>query len=253
MTTSTSLPATGRRLILDSRLTGPRNRANGGFISGIVASLLGGTATVRLHRPVRLATPLDLHRDGAGLAVRDRGRLVVSAHPAEPFVELPPVRPTVDDALRASDAHPLRDVRHLLSDCVVCGPHRTDGLGVVWGPLPGHPEMLAAPFVPTARDATAGVVHEEALWGALDCTGYPARLLADRRIALLGTMTAHVRRQVAVGECLVVVGWTLTDHGRAHDTATALLDPSGRVVASARSTWVELRHQRLARLAGSLL
>ena len=109
--------------------------------------------------------------------------------------------------------------------------------------------MLASPFVPQERDATDEVVHPEAIWGALDCPSYPATSLLAGRIGLLGTLTTHRNRDVYLGERLVVVGWTIEHHGRSTETASALLDERGDVVASARAVWIELRHQWLLRLA----
>ena len=50
------------------------------------------------------------------------------------------------------------DVRHLLSDCFVCGPHRADGLGVTPGPVEGAGHVLTAAFVPDASVAADGIV-----------------------------------------------------------------------------------------------
>ena len=67
------------------------------------------------------------------------------------------------------------------------------------------------------------------------------------------SLTAHRTREIAVGEPLVSVGWTLGSGTRSHRTASAVLDEEGAVVASALAVWVELKHQRLARLAGRWL
>jgi hypothetical protein len=123
---------------------------------------------------------------------------------------------------------------------VVCGPERSDGLGVTPGPLARDPHLLSAPFVPHARDATAGVVHLGAVWGALDCPSYPADALSEGTICFLGTLMAHADRDVLVGERLVAVGWTLERRGRSIDTASVLVDERGATVASARAVWVEL-------------
>ena len=57
--------------------------------------------------------------------------------------------------------------------CYVCAPARTDGLGVVFGPLPSDPALTGAvlqagPGVPQ-RD---GVLEDEIVWAALDCPSY---------------------------------------------------------------------------------
>jgi hypothetical protein len=240
-------------LRLDPRLNGPLRSANGGFASGVIAQTVGGTASVRLVRPIPLRTPLEVERDvdGTHARVTDPGhRLVAEVRRVDPFTMTPPVKPGFAEAEAARAASPLHGARHLLSGCVVCGPERRDGLGVTPGPMLHRSDVLAAPFVPQERDATDGVVRPEAVWGALDCPSYPAAAMLGRRLGLLGTMTAHLHRDVFVGERLVSVGWTLDGGRRATRTASALLDERGDVVASARAVWIELKHQWLVRLAG---
>jgi hypothetical protein len=242
-----------RTLQIDARLNGPPHSANGGFACGTIAEVLGGTASVRLIRPVPLATPLDVDvptNDTVARVVDPRHRLVAEVTPVEAFTGIPPVRPEFGAAVAARAASPLHGARHLLSNCVVCGPDRRDGLHVTPGPLATQPEVLAAPFVPGERDATDGIVHPAAVWGALDCPSYPAAELRVGRIGLLGTLAVHRNRDVLLGERLVVVGWTVERHGRSTETASAILDEHGDVVASAHAAWIELKHQGLVRLAG---
>jgi hypothetical protein len=237
---------------LDRRINGPVDTANGGFACGTFAQYVRGAARVRLHAPPPLGRPLQVVRDGVAVTIHDGSQQVATATPVEPFVAPPPVVPTFAAAEAARSRHPYVDVRHLLSDCVVCGPHRADGLGVTPGPLEEAPDVLASPFVPHPRDAVAGTVRREAVWGALDCPSYPAVLFREFRIALLGELTAHVRRDVSVGERLVVVGWTIDSGPRAHRTATAIVDADQRVVASAHAVWIELQDPtRPAALAGT--
>ena len=247
------METTTRTFQIDARLNGPPRSANGGFACGTIAQALGGTASVRLIRPVPLETALEVDADAGGLGtqvVDPRHRLVAEARQVDQFTMIPPVAPKFDDAEAARAASPLHGARHLLSNCVVCGPERRDGLQVTPGPLAARSDILAAPFVPRDLDATDGVVHPAAIWGALDCPSYPAMSLLDGRIGLLGTLAVHRNREVLIGERLVVVGWTVQAHGRSTQTASALLDERGDVVASARAVWIELRHQGLVRLAG---
>jgi len=253
-----SLLASGMKTLtstlrIDARLNGPPRSANGGFACGTIAQRLGGTASVRLLRPIPLETPLqvDVDVDGTfGQVIDSHRQLVAEVRQADPFTMQPPVKPGFDDAEAARAASPLHGARHLLSNCVVCGPERRDGLHVTPGPLADRGDVLAAPFVPHERDTTDGVVHPAAIWGALDCPSYPAAALLHGRIGLLGTLTAHRNRDVLLGERLVAVGWTAEQHGRSTRTASALLDESGEVVASARAVWVELKHQGVVRMAG---
>jgi hypothetical protein len=242
-------------LRFDTRFNGPPHSVNGGFACGAIAEALGGTASVRLIRPVPLEKPLDVSvdLDGNSAEVTDSGhRLLATATKVDPFTMIPPITPSFGEAEDARAASPLHGLRHLLSNCVVCGAQRVDGLGVTPGPLANRRDLLAAPFVTHERDTADGVVNPAAVWGALDCPSYPASSLIERRLGLLGTMTAHRNREVFPGERLVVVGWTVERHGRVTHTASALLDGTADVVASARTVWIELRHQRLARLVSRL-
>jgi hypothetical protein len=250
------MKTTTSTLRINARLNGPPRRANGGFACGTIAEALGNTVSVRLIRPIPLEAPLELTADTDRAVVQvvdSRHHLVAEVREVDPFTMTPPVRPGFADAEAARAVSPLQGARHLLSSCVVCGPERRDGLHVTPGPLANLRDVLAAPFVPLQRDAADGVVHQPAVWGALDCPSYPAVCLREGRIGLLGTLAVHRNRDVYVGERLIVVGWTMQSHGRSTQTASALLDERGDVVASARAVWIELKHQAVVRLAGRFL
>jgi hypothetical protein len=235
---------------IDPRMNGPRRHANGGFASGTFADIVGGTATVALHQRVPVGRPFTVRESSVAHVVYDGDQRIATVTAADPFVMTPPVRPDRWAAATARRAHPFVDVRHTLSDCVVCGPKRTDGLRVTPGPLVEHPDVLASPYDPPEGFAVDGVATRASVWGAMDCVSFPAALLRSGTLALLGSLTAHRTREVAVGEQLVAVGWTLGSGTRSHRTASALLDQEGAIVASARAVWVEVRHQRLARIVG---
>jgi hypothetical protein len=240
VTAARTLPA----ITLGARYNGPPDSANGGYACGRVAALVDGPAAVRLSSPPALDHPLAAHRtDDGGVRVTHDGVLVADGRPLG--AGLPddvPVVPSYADCLLARERHPGRGVRHLLSDCYVCGPERTDGLGVTPGPLAGSAGVLAAPYLaPTAEADGDGLVPEALTWAALDCPSYPAALIGTGAIALLGELAADVRRPVRADERMCVVGWTLGVSGRKHRTASAVLSPDGELVAVARATWIELR------------
>ncbi len=241
-------------VVLDPRNNGPRRSSNGGFACGTFAEQVGGTAWVRLLAPPPLGTPLtvDFNPDGATFTAGDKP--IATARRATPFVLEPPVVPSMDVVEAASQLYPGRHTRNALSDCIVCGPHRADGMHVTPGPLsiPGQ-EVLVAPFVPHEQEAVDGIVRPEAVWGALDCPSYPAALMRQKKIAFLGELTAHRRREIEVGEELVVVSWTIDSGSRSHRTASVIVDADDEVVASAHATWVELKNQALVRLVGRFL
>lgn len=234
---------------IERRLNGPQRYANGGFAAGSIARHIDAdTVTVVLERPIPLARTLDLLEDGRGGAVvLRRRRRLATARPGA-LAETPiPDAPTYDEALAARARHPLAGVRHPLSDCVVCGPRRSDGMHVTPGPLAGDPHRLAAPWSVDPRFAHAGQADYSSVWGALDCTSYPAAALRARVLCLLGTMTARIERRPRVGEHLVVHSWTREQHGRRHETSIAMVAARGEVVARADATWIALAHQPPAR------
>ncbi|MGH1562229.1 hypothetical protein [Mumia sp. DW29H23] len=237
---------------LDPRENGPRGHSNGGFACGTFAGLVGGTAEVRLLAKVPLGVDLAVDVEGPTAKVGRHDRVLATVRATEPFVSAPPVVPTFDEAAAARLNHPFRAVTHPLSTCVVCGPRRSDGLAVTPGPLDSDADVLATPFVPTEAFAPEGQVRDEVLWGALDCPSYPAAAMRSGAFCLLGSLEAHVRRRVDVGERLVVVGWTREAGNRATRTASAMIDETGDVVASARAVWVAVRHQRVARAVARL-
>jgi hypothetical protein len=132
-----------------------------------------------------------------------------------------------------------------LSDCFVCGAERLDGLRICFGPVPGHPDLMASPFLVRESFCSDGALREPLVWGALDCPSYPAEAVRRGRFALLGRLTAHPLRPVRVGERLIAVGWTESIGNRSMRTASALL-AGDEVVASARAVWVEAKADALS-------
>jgi hypothetical protein len=238
---------------LDPRENGPRGKSNGGFACGTFADLVGGTAEVRLAAKIPLGVDLTAQVDGMHARVWADGRLLATVRATDSFVLKPPVSPTFDEAVQARLRHPFRGVKHPLSNCVVCGPQRSDGLRVTPGPLDGHPDILATPFVPTDQFAIDGQVRVAAVWGALDCPSFPAASMRLRRLSLLGSLEAHQIRPIEIGERLVVVGWTIGEGQRSTRTASAIIDRNGVVVASARAVWVAVRHQWAAKAIAKVL
>ncbi len=225
------------------RFNGPPESANGGYACGIVARHIAGPATVTLRMPPPLERDLAVVADGdGGVRLLDGETLVAEGRPGPtPQVE-PPRLPTFEQALDARRRHPGIGVRHLLSDCFVCGPERADGLGASPGELAEDPDVGAAPF--TARDDlphASGAIRSEIVWAALDCPSFAPALWRAEKLCLLGRLAAAIHREVAVGERLAAVGWLLGSDGRKHHTASALVGPGGEVVARAQAVWIELR------------
>ena len=100
------MDAVHSRLRVGRRFRGPAGAANGGFASGSLAALLGGTVDIEvsLRRPVPLERPLGVRHDGdATLLLGDDGWLLAEAHPSGAEVELTaPDTPTPEEARAAA-------------------------------------------------------------------------------------------------------------------------------------------------------
>ena len=236
--------ATATQIVVERRFNGPPASANGGHACGRVARFVDGPAEVTLWRPVPLDTPLDAERrDDGGVTLHHDGVLLAEAAPALPLDEIePPRRPTVAEARQAT-RRPWEGRPELLAGCYVCSPHRADGLGVHFGPLPADPAMTAALLVADAGmpHDEHGVIAPEIAWAALDCPSYTPPLWAHTEPSLLARMTAELIEPIEIGQPVVVVGWSVGQDGRKHTSATALLADDGRLLGRARVLWIRLR------------
>ena len=103
-----------------------------------------------------------------------------------------------EQAERASRNYPGFDA-HDYPTCFVCGPARTDGLGIFAGAVDGR-GVFAAPWL--VPDDVSRVL----VWAALDCPGAIGVGWDGRGDWLLGRMTAEVLAVPTAGDrCVVVV------------------------------------------------
>ena len=140
---------------------------------------------------------------------------------------------------------------HPFPTCFACGPDRAegDGLRIFPGPVGGASGdrwYVASLWVPHAGHAESGDLLDGVercgpgtTWAALDCVGGWSEDLAGRP-CVLGRMTARLDAPPVVGEPHVVVGRHLGRDGRKSFTASTLYDADGRVVATARHTWIQV-------------
>jgi hypothetical protein len=168
--------------------------------------------------------------------------VIAQAGPGSVDTELPePV--SLEHAQRAASRYPWRE-GHPYPTCFVCGPQREpgDGLGIFPGPVEGR-SVYAAPWVPDSSLATPdGNVRDEFVWAALDCpSGIVTDLFGDVGLILLGRLTVDILGPLMAGSRYVVQAWTLDRDGRKLHTASALFSDQGRVCASARAVWIEVR------------
>ncbi len=229
-------------IVIDPRFRGPTESGHGGYVSGVVARLVGSPAAeVTLLKPPPLGKPLDVRRDNGTVGLLHEGVLVAEGGSAAHEIDIPePV--SFADAEAASNSYPGLKT-HPFPSCLACGPERTedDGLRLFAGAVGGR-DVVAAPWTP--RPWTAGedgLVRPEFVWTALDCPGGWALMdHAPGRLSLLGRMRGRIDSPVRVGRRYVVVGWPLGAEGRKMYAGTALFDESGALSASALATWIKI-------------
>lgn len=228
---------------ISRRFCGPDGMANGGYVAGLVAEVVGGPAKVRLHAPTPLETDLHIEQeDGMTRLVAD-GRLLVEGMPLGKPLDLDPMPspPSSDEIDVASGNFPASD-DHMAPNCFVCGIDRDpeDALCIYAGESPARDCAVAA-WVPSEDLAGPdGHVRERYMWAALDCPSYFA-LGETERMALLAGFAARIERKVAPGEKLTVTGWPLEKDGRKLHAGSVIHDEDGKVVACARALWVDVK------------
>jgi hypothetical protein len=230
-------------LTVAERFVGPPGTANGGYLGGRLAAVVGGdTVSVRLRRPTPLGRELHIRRDGPAVELIDGDEVLATATPAALDLDVPaPPSPAL--AAGAQAALPPR-VGHPFPHCFGCGPAREpgDAVAAFVGPLPDRPDLWAGIFRPTAQlPSSAGIAAPETVWAALDCPSFqPADPKSDAAW-LLGTITVRLERPVRLDTDHVLLAWRIGREGRKAITASALIAPDGQVCARARAIWFEVR------------
>lgn len=242
-------------LTVPARFMGPPGSANGGYLSGLLASRAGldGDARaveVTLRRPPPLDTPLRVARDALvpGVRLLHDDVLVAEARPAT--LELDVVDPVPFEVAKDAETRYAGAVGHPFPTCFVCGTARSvpDGLGLRPGPVGEPGGLTACTWVPDATLAADGLdvlteapaeIPAELVWAALDCPGGWTLDIVGRP-AVLGRITAQVDALPRVGEPCVVMGRLLRRSGRKGISATTAYDSDGRVLGRAESVWIEI-------------
>jgi hypothetical protein len=242
-------------IVIEKRFCGPPKSANGGYVCGMLAGHIDGTAEITLLAPPPLGQRLDVVATEHGVELRKEetilamGRRVRFEVPEVPIVGLSEAQDAVSRSRHDESRHPL-------PMCFVCGPGRVDGDGlrIIPGPLPSRPAdqtgTVAAPWVPYPDLANEdGAVAGEFIWAALDCpTGYAAvgaqhLGMTGAETILLGRMSARIDRRPCPGDRCVIAAWPTGRDGRKLFADSALLSSDGKVLAVARATWLLVDRQ----------
>lgn len=226
-------------LVIPRRFRGPDDSGNGGWTCGAVSRFVVGQAEVTLRRPPPLDRGLRVADGGDHVAVFDGDDLVAEATTIDREVHWAPfVDPAEADA--AGERY-LGHLDHAFPNCFTCGPARDegDGLRIFPGPVDGRPELVADTWTPDASLLVDGELGDPIVWAALDCPSVWAHL-ADGTAAVLGRMTADVRRRPEVGQTYVVVGEASGSEGRKRFGSAAIYTPEGEPIAASNATWITI-------------
>jgi hypothetical protein len=243
-------------IMIEKCFCGPPNSANGGYVCGLLAGHIDGSAEITLRVPPPLGHRLGVVASVHG-SVELREDATVLATGRAVYLEVPEI-PVVtfseaEDAVRRT---PYDESNHKLPTCFVCGPARShgDGLRILPGPLPLRQDAktgtVTASWVPYSNLLSDdGAVAPEFVWAALDCpTAYASLgarhlgLTGDETI-LLGRMSARIDERPTAGDRCVVVAWPTGRDGRKLSATSALMGTDGRLLAVAHATWLLVDRQ----------
>lgn len=235
-------PERTRDVRIGTRFNGPPSSGNGGFTTGLLGKHVGVEAEVTLKRPIPLGRAIRIQMRAADAILVDGALEVAAARPATLDLDTPESI-TLERAAEA-EARYRGHEHHPFPSCFVCGTARGEGDGMCLFSGPYRTGMVACTWVPddTLVDE-GGVAQLEVVCAALDCPG--AWALIDRYGIegpfVLGRMAYRIERPVRASDRYEVQGWALGREGRKAFCGTAIYDADGRVCASARATWLELR------------
>lgn len=227
---------------IPARFNGPLESGQGGYVAGVIAGLVGGSAEVSIRAAVPVDRALVVERDGAdGVRIVDGETLIAEGKAAPDFaIDVPPPV-TVEEARRAESGYRgLPD--GVFSRCFVCGRARDDAFGVFAGAVDGRDVVASAWTPPDWTAGDDGRVRPEFVWAVLDCpTFFATYLHEDLAMGVLARVAGRVDRPAIVGEDHVVIAWPIEVDGRKRHAGSALLSADGEVLAVSRALLIEPR------------
>ncbi len=228
------------QIIIPKRFCGPPKSGNGGYVAGLLAGYVAGTAEVTLRAPPPLERPLDVVRDGDAVTLMNGDKLIAEARPANIDVDAP-VPPSWDEAVEAAKRGYSERANLQYHTCFVCGLDRGpgDGLRIFPGSLDGT-KTMAATWEPDATVAHPdGIVPPEIVWAALDCPSvFP--YLQPTNVVVLGRIAVKRMGVIRRDERYIVRGWRTGQDGRKLYSSSALYAEDGTLRAVSKSTWIQL-------------
>ena len=227
-------------IIIDPTYCGPPDSGNGGYVCGLLASMLAGTVEVTLRRPPPLGKQLRVEMAKDRITLLDEAEVVAYAQLADLDLETP--EPVGREQAVAASRRYLGFSGHPFPTCFVCGPQRAEGNGLhIFAGRVKEADLFAAPWTPdTSLADEGGWVRPEFVWAALDCPGAFAIMGDRQRKIVLGRMTARLAQPVRAGEECVVLGWPLGHEGRKFFSGTAVYNEQKELCALAKAVWLEI-------------
>jgi hypothetical protein len=232
-----TIPLSGT-LVVPARFNGPPDSGNGGYVCGMVSTLIDGDAEVTLRSPPPLDTELDVAHTPEGIEILDGSTLVATARQIEPWSPSFPTPPSLT-AARAARGDYLGHTTHEFPTCFTCGTDRSDGLAIFPGPV-GEGIVASSWTADASLPSHDGALLTEIVWAALDCPGAWASARITEGPIVLGRMSAMILQPISVGSDYVSFGWTHSEDGRKTFTATAIADGDGKVLAVSKQTWISI-------------
>lgn len=229
-------------LKIDRRFCGPPSSGNGGYVAGLLAREVGSFGCeVTLKSPPPLEAGLRVDHSPAGASLWSGDILIAEVAHAEIDVVVPP--PPTFDAAAFAEKQFTGFHNHVFPTCFVCGPDREtgDGLRIFPGSLKESERSGVASTWqpdPSLADET-GTLRSEFVWAALDCPGYFA-VQAASGPAVLGRLGVALHGVPLARKRMIVTGWPIESTGRKHIVGTALHSEEGRLIASAKATWISI-------------
>lgn len=234
------------RVEVAHRFHGPPSMGHGGYVAGLLAEQLSGSAAqVTLRRPTPLDRALELvladGQPGGSVRLLDGEQLVAEAVAASLELAVPRP-PSLAQAAAAELGSPsFYRERGVHPTCFGCSRAREpgDGLRVFAGPCEVDGQrIVAARWTPGPSFADdAGDVRALYALAALDCAGAFAFIVDGERAGLLGRIVLAQHAKARADQHLIVTGWQIGRDGKKLLAGTALFTADGELCASAKATW----------------
>lgn len=230
-------------MLVSHHFHGPPDSGNGGYTCGLIAEALDFSPQITLRKPIPLDRPLTLLAQADGsYQLLENNSLIANIQANNLHLEVPSAI-AFEAATTASQQYIGHQQVLAYPSCFVCGKQRAagEGLHIFAGPLPNS-QYYAAPWVPDAALAKEdGTLPARYIWAALDCPGAYAAMGSEVKNLLLGRMTAQQDHPLPAGQNSTIMAWLIAQEGRKYLSGTALYDSSGRCVAKAMATWIEVK------------